>query len=940
MFKRTRVCRGLAMAFGGTAIALGTLPALAQQTLEKVEITGSNIRRVQSETAAPVQTVTRDDIEKSGKATVAELLQTLSVDNQGSVPTTFGSGFASGAAGISLRGLGAASTLVLINGRRIAPYGLADDGQKVFADLNLIPLEAVERVEILKDGASSIYGSDAIAGVVNVILRKDYSGTAVKVSAGQSRYGDGTETRAAITSGFGSLEKDRFNVLLNFEAAKKDEIWYKDRSGRGAVGSIDLRNFGYDAENALLGGQGAIIAGGGAALSSVLGNVRDPATGLYQSRNPAACSTLTSHPQGDPGGGCLTDSTRDYAQVQPKNDTLNFFARGAFQVTPSLQAYAEMNLFSSDSTSQTTPSGVHGSAGSPAGVANNAGVSLGAGHPDNPFGAAARLRYMAADVGPRISEIESDFQRFVGGLKGSAFEWDFDTAVLYSQNKVSNTRTGYLNRDVAFALLNPNGVNDRNTALTNAQYAALTSAAYAALPPGTVWRIGENAALNSPAMYAALSPAISNDGKTKTYQIDFRASREFGQLPGGPLGIAFGGEARYESAYLEPTSGTESSNIIGLGYSAYGGNRKLYAIYGELLAPLTKTVELSAALRADHYTTVGGSVTPKLGFKWTPMRTLALRGTYAQGFRAPSVPETSAGGVALSAFTNVTDQERCDAGVASACSAAQVAVLTAGNPNLDPETSQSYSFGVVFDPTPKTSVTVDLWQVSRKNEINQQTTSDAIAQGNVIRDPGGAVNAQDPGPLVAVLANFINSSKSVVKGLDFDGRHAFDLDGYGRLTLDAKWTHIFSFKRDDGGQTVDFAGTHGNCDVTNCIGTPADRVNFGATWDYGAWRVGTNVTYRGSLENKAFKDDPDGCLAHFADGSDAPNGCKISSFTTVDLNLRWKPNDRLEVFGGVLNLFDKKPPIDPTTYGAQSYNPLDYIGAVGRFYTVGARYKF
>lgn len=939
MFKRTRVCRGLALAFGGTAIALGSLPAVAQQTLEKVEITGSNIRRVQSETAQPVQTVTRDEIERSGRATVAELLQTLSVDNQGSVPTSFGNGFAAGAAGISLRGLGTASTLVLINGRRVAPYGLADDGQKVFADLNLIPLEAVERVEILKDGASSIYGSDAIAGVVNVILRKDYKGAAVKVTGGQSRYSDGTEARAAVTAGFGNLETDRFNVLVNFEAAKKDEIWYKDRAGRGWIGASDLRNYGYDAEHASLGGTGAIVSGGAAAISSILGNVRDPATLLYQSRNPAACATLTSHPQGDPGGGCLTDAVRDYGQVQPKNESLNLFARGTFQIAPTLQAYAEVNLYNSESTSSSTPSGVHGSAGSPAGVANNTGVALGADHPDNPFGDAARLRYLAWDVGPRVSNIESKFQRWVGGLKGTALDWDFDTAVLYSENKVSNTRTGYLNRDVAFALLNPNGVNDRDSSMTNAQYAALTSAAYAALPAGTFWRIGENAGLNSPELYRALAPTISNDGKAKTYQIDFRASREFGELPGGPLGVAFGGEARYESSYLEPTSGTESSNIIGLGYSAYAGKRKLYAIYGELLAPITKTLELSAALRADHYTTVGGSVTPKVGFKWTPSRTFALRGTYAQGFRAPSVPETSAGGVALSAFTTVVDQERCDAGVNTACSAATVAVLTSGNPNLQPETSQSYSLGIIFDPTPKTSVAVDLWQVTRKNEINQQSTGDAIAQGNVIRDAGGAVNAQDPGPLVAVLANFINTSQTIVKGLDLDGRHAIDFDGYGRLTLDAKWTHLFSYKRNDGVE-VDFAGTHGNCDITNCMGTPADRINFGATWEYGAWRVGTNVTYRGSMSNKAFKDDPDGCLVHFADGSDAPGGCKIKSFTTVDLNLRWKPNDRLEVFGGILNLFDKKAPLDPTTYGAQSYNPLDYIGAVGRYYTVGARYKF
>ena len=185
-FRKTVVARALITAFCGTASMMVAQDTLAQasSSLQRVEITGSNIRRTDTETASPVQTITREEIEKSGKASVAEYLQTLSVDNQGSVPTTFGNGFAPGASGISLRGMGAASTLVLINGRRIAPYGLADDGQKVFTDLNVIPLEAVERVEIVKDGGSAIYGSDAMAGVVNIILRKSFKGTVASASVG------------------------------------------------------------------------------------------------------------------------------------------------------------------------------------------------------------------------------------------------------------------------------------------------------------------------------------------------------------------------------------------------------------------------------------------------------------------------------------------------------------------------------------------------------------------------------------------------------------------------------------------------------------------------------------------------------------------------------------------------------------------------------------
>ncbi len=908
-----------------------------------VEVTGSRIKRIDAETAAPVQTVTREEIERSGKASVAELLQTLSVDNQGSVPTTFGNGFASGASGISLRGLGTASTLVLVNGRRVAPYGLADDGQKVFADLNMIPMEAVERVEILKDGASSIYGSDAIAGVVNIILRKDYQGGALKATVGQSRYGDGREARASITGGFGSLDSDKFNVLLNLEVSKKGEIWNRDREGRtNYIGRTDLRNNGFSAQEAL-GGTGAIVDNN-LAGSAVNGNVRNPTTLDYYNRGNlagadftrtfpgAACSNFTSHPQGDPLGGCLTDATAEYGQIQPSQKSVNLFGRGSVQLGRDTVAYAELNFYKNKSQSFGTPSGVSGSVGYPGGPVSNAGVSLGAAHEDNPyFGSSARLRYLAADVGPRVSNVESEFTRALVGIQSTLGTWDLDSAVLYSQNKVSNSRTGFLQRDVAFALLNPTATNVAN--------ATANSAAYAALPAGSTWRIAENAGLNSAALYAALSPTISNDAISKTGQIDVKASTQLGKLDGGPIGFAVGAEYRKESIRLDPTQGTERGNIIGLGYSAYNGSRNVTAAYAEVLAPVTKQLELSAAIRADHYSDVGDSFTPKVGVKFTPISQLAIRGTYAQGFRAPSSAENGKGG--LAAFSTAADPLRCDLGVASACNPAAIAIITSPNPNLKPEKSDSFSLGLVFEPIAGTNASFDLWQITRKNEINQELTSAAIAAGHVSRDPTTATSTPgDPGAITAVLANYVNSSKTTVQGLDIDLRHSMGLGDMGKLTLDLKLTHLFKLERTEtDGTTSDFAGTHGNCDVTNCIGTPANRANFGATWDAGAVTVASVVNYRGGISNKLAKADVD-CASHFADGTDAPAGCKLGSFTTVDLSLRYRPIKNVEIFGSVLNLLDAKAPLDPLTYGAASYNPLDYMGAVGRYYSVGARYKF
>jgi len=780
-------------------------------------------------------------------------------------------------------------------------------------------------------------------------MRKDYQGLAMNASYGTTQYGNGQEKRASITGGFGDLQRQGFNVLANLEVGRQGEIYNRDITDRGYIGRQDLRDLGFSANETVAsvsaGGNGAITTNN-AAGSAINGNVRNPVTLDYYNRgNPAglgftrifpaaACSNFTSHPQGDPGGGCLNDAAQEYGQIQPSQKYINFFTRGTLNIAPALQGYAEFNWYNNKNEAFTTPSQVSNSVGYPGGPVSNAGVSLGAAHPDNPyFGSEARLRYLAVDNGPRVRNGDSDFYRVLVGLKGTAAEWEYDTGLLYSQTKGHDVRTGYLQRDVTFALLNP----------TAANVAAATagSAAYAALPAGTLWRIAENAGLNSAALYAAMSPPITSDSDAKITQIDVKASREIGKLDGGPIGLAVGAELRHESISLTPVTGTERGNVIGLGYSAYDGGRTVTAAYVEVLAPLLKQLEASAALRYDHYSDAGNSTTPKFGIKYTPFRELALRGTYAKGFRAPSPAENGVGG--LAAFSTATDPLRCNLGIAAACAPAAVAVITSPNPALKPEKSDNYTLGLVFEPSSKTSIAIDYFDITRKDEINQEQTDAAVAAGHIARDPTTATAVPgDPGQIVAVLGQYVNSSRTKVRGFDVDAKQGFELGGgFGKLTLTAQWTHLFTFKRTEvDGSSRDFAGTHGNCDVTNCIGTPADRANFGAFVDTGAYRVGINANYRASIENKNFKDDPAGCASTFADGSDAPAGCRIASFTTFDLVGRWQPMKELEVYGSIRNLFNRIAPLDPLTYGQQAFNPLDYAGAVGRFYTVGLKYRF
>src|SRR3954469_16226323 len=228
--KRKQLSLALIAALGASVLAVTTAHAQQAQKVEKIEVTGSNIKRVDAETAEPIIVISRDEIQNSGKSSVSEYLQTLSVNGMGALPTSFGNGFAAGATAISLRGLGANATLVLVNGRRLPLYPRADDFQKMFSDLSSIPMEAVERIEILKDGASAVYGSDALAGVVNIILRKDFTGLTGLAELGTSRYSDGDSYRVGLMVGGGDLSRDKWNGFINLETSKTDEIHYRDRS--------------------------------------------------------------------------------------------------------------------------------------------------------------------------------------------------------------------------------------------------------------------------------------------------------------------------------------------------------------------------------------------------------------------------------------------------------------------------------------------------------------------------------------------------------------------------------------------------------------------------------------------------------------------------------------------------------------------------------------
>jgi iron complex outermembrane recepter protein len=306
--------------------------------------------------------------------------------------------------------------------------------------------------------------------------------------------------------------------------------------------------------------------------------------------------------------------------------------------------------------------------------------------------------------------------------------------------------------------------------------------------------------------------------------------------------------------------------------------------------------------------------------------------------------------VAAFAGTTIDDNVRCTALTAAGLDVATVnanckgiapTFVQRGNPALEPERSQSATLGFVWDATRNISLTADLWQIKRKGLPVIQDTQSAVDAGNLTRDPETAIAPGDPGAILAASVLYVNAAQSLTRGLDIEVKQRWNLgSGLGRVNAGLTWTHLFTQRVIDQDGTVhDYAGTHGNCDVSNCMGSPKDRLSLAASWDAGHARVGANVNYRGSLSNKLEQADTE-CAQHLLNGDDSPSGCRVKSFTTLDVSAAWQLGQGTELFGSVANLLDATPPTDFLTYGAIGYNPLDYSGAVGRFFRVGIKHRF
>ncbi len=891
------------------AVLLATAPVLAQDI--KVNVTGTNIKRVDQETAAPVETITREDIQASGLQTIAAVVQSITANNNGTISNAFVNGFAAGASGVSLRGLGANNTLVLINGRRLAVYGLADDGQRSFVNLNQVPFDAVERIEVLKDGASAIYGSDAVAGVVNIILRQQYTGVTATATGGVTYKGDGEQFRGAITAGVGDLTKDRYNAFITIDGQQQQAIATNNR--KQYIGTNNLEFMGLpDAR------PGNPFSGFG--TSSLVGNVR-PVSAANPNGTAGAFQSLPGCASPDADGFCRWE-LKDYLEIQPKTENINVLAKGTYQIDDTTQAYAEFSYFQSKVTTNFTPQGVRSTWYNTAGktVVSSTNIYLPVGHPDNPFSAnnqVARLYYTAGDVGGRNADYQDDTQRYLLGIKGTNFGWDWDVGALYIQNDGSINQKGYLNYQNLLQALNGNG-----------------GFGY--------YRVGANANLNNPGIYGFIAPDNNFSTKSENTQFDVKASRDLMKLDGGMLGLALGAEFRREELSNPGENEVYLGNVIGLGYSSASASRNVTAVYGELFAPVLKNLELTAALRYDNYSDYGSNWAPKVGVKYTPVQQLLLRGTYSTGFRAPGPYES--GQSATNGFTSVVDPVRCPVTNSPAdCGSGTVGVIAIGNSQLEPEKSDSWTVGLVWEPVPGLSGTLDYWNIQTKQVINgsdaQLVVNDpaAFPSAQVLRDnTNNLPGIPNSGTLLAVATPFLNDYKQSTDGIDVSARYKFDLKGYGALSTALEWTHVLHFTREfNDGAKYEYAGTHGPTVLSSSAGVPQDRVNVTLAWDRGPWNVTGIVRYVGPMDTIEAKELPDCLQPDF-------NNCTVASFTTLDLTAAYSGFKNWQIFGGIINVFNRIAPFDvQAAYGNYNYN-YNYAGtgATGTQFNLGARYTF
>ena len=867
--------------FVGSGLLLSAaLPAYAQQDaadirkIDKIEVTGSNIRRADIESALPVQIINREDIARSGAITAAEIMSHVSANLVGRTDVPYNSSVGNTQAGLSsanLRGLGDGSTLVLLNGRRAANY--AANGGTV--NLNFIPVSAIERVEILKDGASAVYGADAMAGVINFILRKEFIGVQLSAYGAEAQHGGGTQKQATLAAGYGDLAVDRFNAFVVANYQKDDVVHARDRpfsrtGYRPDEGVANVNNETFPA------------------------NIR---TGTLV--NPAfatGCMPPVTIPI--PGTrGCGHD-TLAVVNIIPPVERTSVLGVATWQL------YADHQIFAQYLYSYSHYVLIRNTAPSSEVVnPDRRPILYPAGGPFYPTEFAAangisgdlNLYYRTAPLGPITDELQADAQHLVVGGQGMVASWNYDAAWIYSEN--TQRYFGVSGR-----------VSERRL--------------LAAMATGLINPFGPSGPEGDALLASTEAPGEVFHDKATTNSFEVKASREIYDLPAGPLALALGVEARREHLSIAYSPEQTSGDILGSTTAqSTGGSRSLEAVFAELNVPIAKALEAQLAARYDHYSDFGSTTNPKVAIRWQPMKSLLLRSSYGTGFRAPTVPDLYtplSSGLTRSRFS---DPQRCPTThFASDCNTS-FRLLSGGNPELQAEESEQFNFGVVWEPAMGFSIGVDYWKINKTETIGALSDSqlfnnfDRFSDTNFVRGPPDAAFPLLPGPILYIYEPKQNLGDLRASGVDVDLNYRGTDTSIGRFGLNFNGTYVAQWRQQL--DAVNYTAAVGRNAVGEAI--PRWRHYLALNWNYGPWGATLAQNF-----SSGYIDE------NFINAAKDERG--VGTYEVWDAQGIYTGIRSATIALGIKNLFDRAPPFsNQSTFGQVMYDPR-YADPRGRVF--------
>lgn len=823
MFKKSKVCAAALLAISGS-VALTAMPAFAQQqqSLERVEVTGSRIKRAEAEGALPVTVIKREELDASGAATVAEFMRSSTFSSAGNFRPQSGSS-AQSFAGIDLRGLGSARTLVLLDGRRLPKAPNVGDS----VDLNTVPMAAVERIEILTDGASAVYGSDAIGGVVNIITRKDFEGLVASVGYTKPE-NEGGERREA-------------SVLLGVQGEKGRLIMGAGQTGRGMVFTRE-RPWG-----STLG------------VSSFGNNYRDPVKGYVSIGNLKGDPTLGCT---DPDfwmtatGSCsfnFNARAADEAEIESKS----FFARGEHKINNDWNAYVGTSVTNTTSFGRYAPT--------------PAQLTVAANTPNNPTSSAIVVRHRTAAAGNRDTNTDAWLSSVMAGAQGKLTNnIELDIGGAYTQSTYKELGRNYIVRPILEQYVN--------------------AGLYNLYAPNA----------NPSDVLSAIKATIGRDGYFK--QKDLYAIGTFYdlfKLPGGGASMLASVDQRNESYADVYDSLSEAGVIEGSAGNSATGTRKVQAASFELIMPIMKNLEASVAGRYEKYSDYGNDFAPKASIRWQPMKTLTLRASAGEGFRAPSLPQLNQ--KETFSAESVFDPRTCLAFGGSTgpslpasrdCNRGllvQVDSYTGANAALQSEKSKQFAFGAVWDATEWLSAKADYSNIQIDNKITLIGAQDLIDRSNGSdprKIPAGLYVQRDAqGAISRVQQGYANEGTLKAEFLDLSIVGRWKSAQFGSFEHELRYSNVIKYD-DDGSETS------GN------LGLPKERATLSNGWKMGAFSANWNINFVGK------------------------NGTQTdriaSDYVTHDLQFSWSTPKKGKLTVGMVNVEGKMPQL--VAYDGRNFN--------------------